>query len=75
MNTTTVEIAGFSIGIHDSAPRHRVSLTAPPKGVHIGWTARPDTAPSPRAIRCDGMPDPLNFDPVLRHANTRKDRG
>ena len=36
---------------------------------------RRDTAPGARTIRYAGPLDPLKADPVLRHADARRDRG
>jgi hypothetical protein len=52
--------------------RPRVTLPAPPDGLSFDADARTDTRPRAPTIRGDST---WQRDPVLRHADTRRDRG
>jgi hypothetical protein len=54
--------------------RYAVSLPAPPWG-RLDRDDRSATAPRTAPVRYSGPLDPLKYDPILRHAGTRKDNG
>jgi hypothetical protein len=55
------------------ARRVLVTLPAPLACIAFDGTARDETTPRTRTIRYTGPLDPLRFDPVLRHADKRRD--
>jgi hypothetical protein len=54
--------------------RAPVTLPAPPWGA-LDAAGRAETTPRSPIIRRADTTDPLRTDPVLRHANVRRDRG